>query len=271
VIPEASILIPVYNGAQYLRECLESVFRGTGVLTCEIVVVDDGSTDETAIILKEFCTTYENLIVITQANMGIEAALNNGLRKCRADIILRMDADDEMLPHRIQRQIQILTESIELSWTSGAAYLMDSGGRTLAKSWAPNSKQILDSLESHNFIIHPTVAFRKSAVLAVGGYEKIKKFHEDIYLWKRLRNAGKQYFYSPEEMIRYRISASSIRLKNEQEAARKLCRVLVYSGARKEAVRQFRFLSVSYKIRILIMILFPTNYWRRKMLRGASS
>ena len=92
---------------------------------------------------------------------------------------------------------------------------MDSEGKQLVKTWAPNSKKILDCLDNHNFIIHPTVAFRKSAITSVGSYQKTTKFHEDVDLWRRLKDAKKKYLYISEPMIKYRISTSSIRLNNK--------------------------------------------------------
>ena len=266
MVLNASILIPVFNGETYLTECLVSVFDSIGNLKCEVVVVDDGSTDTTPNILNKFSRLHENLVVLTQANSGIEAALNAGLKECSADIVLRMDSDDVMLQHRVERQVQILTENKDISWTSGGAFLMDGGGKILATSWAPASHRILSCLDNHNFIIHPSVAFRKSSVLSVGGYQKTKRFHEDVHLWKKLKAAGKQYMYVPEPIINYRISSASTRLDSEQDAVQKLARTLVYNGARIEALRQLKFLSVRYKIKIFIMIFFPICFWRWKMV-----
>lgn len=92
--PLLSIIIPVYNGEKYLRPTLESIMTQPGVGRCEIIAVNDGSTDRSSKILSDFKSRYPNIRVIDKANEGVSIARNRGMEEARGRYILFMDADD---------------------------------------------------------------------------------------------------------------------------------------------------------------------------------
>ena len=99
-----SIIIPVYNAEKYLKESLESVFNQT-YKNIEIIAINDGSTDQSSQILREFAP---KLKIITQPNKGQCAALNAGIAICNGDYIKFFDADDIMNPEHIELQVSAL-------------------------------------------------------------------------------------------------------------------------------------------------------------------
>ena len=91
--PDVSIVVPVYNAARWLTECLDSVLRQTGVLT-EIICINDGSTDQSAQILSEYSRQFANLKVITQDNAGLSVARNTGIAAATRRYLVFIDDDD---------------------------------------------------------------------------------------------------------------------------------------------------------------------------------
>lgn len=91
---KVSIIIPAYNVGAYVRECLDSILRQTIQKECEIIVIDDGSTDATLTILNEYKTKFENFILILQENMGSGIARNKGIESATGEFLAFIDADD---------------------------------------------------------------------------------------------------------------------------------------------------------------------------------
>ena len=259
------MLIPVYNGERYLFECLSSILVSKFCGTFEVIVVNDGSTDGTAKILEEFSANYQNIKVINQVNAGIESALNAGIEKCCGKLILRMDADDVMLPDRIQLQYNCFLNNNDLDWISSPAIMMDWNSVPLVQTWSPpNNDIIFDIIDYYNFIIHPTVAIRRDVLLSVGGYRKGIEHKEDIDLWKRLNAAGYKYKFLDRSTIQYRLSNNSIRAGADFHAERKLLRHLIYYGAKKYVPKYLSVLPFKYWPRFILMLCLPKQYWYEK-------
>jgi len=91
--PDVSIVIPVYNAARWLTECLDSILRQTGVLT-EVICINDGSTDQSAQMLSEYSRQFSNIKVITQANAGLSVARNAGITAATGRYLVFVDDDD---------------------------------------------------------------------------------------------------------------------------------------------------------------------------------
>ena len=184
---QASVLIPVFNGEKFISECLESILKSDFKGSFEIIIIDDGSTDATNAIVTAFTEKTDKITLHRQENKGIESALNKGIDLCSGEIIIRMDADDTMLPNRISKQVHFLQTNPDIDWTSGRAILMDWNSNVLVPTWQiPDSKVIFDVMDEYNFIIHPTVAIRSRVVRKVGCYRKTIKFKEDVDMWRRL-------------------------------------------------------------------------------------
>ena len=95
-----SIIIPAYNAEAYLQRCLDSIFSQE-FEDYEVVVINDGSTDDTAELLVQYAAGHTNLRVITQSNQGMATARNRGIDKAKGEYILFVDSDDELMPHAL--------------------------------------------------------------------------------------------------------------------------------------------------------------------------
>lgn len=104
--PKVSIIVPVYNTGQYLSRCLESIVNQT-YKNLQIIVVDDGSTDESVEIAKEFARSHSNIEIYHQQNSGVSAARNKGLQYVKGVYVFFVDSDDFILPDYIKNFVEI--------------------------------------------------------------------------------------------------------------------------------------------------------------------
>ncbi|MFZ4289266.1 glycosyltransferase family 2 protein [Variovorax sp. HJSM1_2] len=211
--PKVTVLIPVYNAERYLLETLQSVSAQT-FQDIEILVIDDGSKDNSPQMLADYALTDPRLRVVRQANAGISAALNAGIAAARGEYIVRMDADDIMLPERIAAQVSFLQVRTELGFCACGMEMIDKNGRVFAQyTGRPGTVSELEAMMADQLPIvftHPTVTYRASAVKAVGGYNKLYEPCEDMELFGRLIAAGFPGIVLPAVLMRYRVHGASI-------------------------------------------------------------
>jgi glycosyltransferase involved in cell wall biosynthesis len=207
--PKISVLMSVYNGERFLREALESIL-GQSFGDFEFVVVNDGSRDATAAML-DACRD-PRLRVFHIENRGLPAALNYGLEHCRADLVMRMDADDVAYPHRFAA----LLEDWEAAgrpevFGSGADYISEEGRSLWGVDMPLDDAAIRAELlapAGRLSIMHPTVLLVKDAVLACGGYDPTFKNGQDYDLWLRMTSHSR-FGNSPRRLLKYRFQPGS--------------------------------------------------------------
>jgi len=166
-MPKVSILIPCYNTAAILEETLESVI-GQTYPNLEVVLVDDGSEDGTAGIIKRWAEEHEQVKALMTEHSGIIPTMNEGLQHCAGEYVARMDADDLMHPERIAKQVAYLDENPDtaLVCTDVLGFPEDElrGGFKLYIDWL-NSLENFEDIKREMFvespICHPSVMFRK--------------------------------------------------------------------------------------------------------------
>ena len=108
--PFLSVVMPVHNRDQYLAQCLDSILNQTYSFF-ELILIDDGSTDKTAKIIKKYMEKDKRIILISlPTNGGISDAINIGIKEAKADIIVRVDSDDICIPTRFEKQVNYLNQ-----------------------------------------------------------------------------------------------------------------------------------------------------------------
>ena len=170
--PLITVIIPVYNGAEYVGETIESALRQT-YRNLEVIVVDDGSTDATLSVLQSYAHQDERVRVISQPNSGVSKARNTAIAAARGEFIAPLDADYLWLPTKLDRQLRRMLEAGEdtgivytwWAWIDERGIIVDRSPR-----WTIEG-DVLDKLMYINFIGNASVPlFRKSHIDAVGGY-----------------------------------------------------------------------------------------------------
>jgi len=210
-----SILVSSFNTkAKYLQQCLDSIKHQEGYFNMEIIWINDGSDSLHTSILKRALKTFENNSRFTNViyyenseNKGIGYTLNKGINMCSHEIIIKMDSDDIMVPNRIHKQYKFMMDNKEIQICGGQVHMFDDMGRNRGVSNHPSiSWEQYKTSPSHWFINHPTVCYRKSAVLKAGNYDpNLKQMCEDFELELRmLKTHGKIYNFQ-EPLIYYRL------------------------------------------------------------------
>ena len=195
-----SVVLPVRDGERYLREALDSLLDESGDF--ELVVVDDGSTDATPEILRSY--PDHRLRVVRQGREGLVAALNRGLRETRGATVVRMDADDVSLPSRVERQQAVLDADERIGLVGCGIETIDGEGRATGSWLLPEDDAALRRrLLLRNPFAHGSVAIRRAALGAAGGYRSDYGANEDYDLWRRIAREWRLAAV-PEVLYRYR-------------------------------------------------------------------
>jgi glycosyltransferase involved in cell wall biosynthesis len=167
---KVSAVMPVHDGARYLDEALRSI---AGESFEELVIVDDGSTDETPAILASWAARDPRIVLVTlERNRGLAHALNRGLEAARGEYIARHDADEMYVAGRIAAQVELLDRERDVVLVSTWFDIIDEEGRrtgTYRPRHAPEEIQYL--LNFYNVLGgHAQTMFRREAALRAGGY-----------------------------------------------------------------------------------------------------
>lgn len=195
-----SIIIPCYNHQEYLQEAITSAL-GQTVLS-EIIVIDDGSTDNSLSIAKSF--ENKGVKVISQVNKGLSSARNTGIMNATGEYILPLDSDDALIFDCVERMIE------EIEKTN--ADIIVPSFRTFGIS---SLEFVLKNVTLEDFITANRFgyfsAIRKSKLLEVGGYSpRMTWGYEDYHLWFDLLKRGATVSVLPDILVMYRVKENSM-------------------------------------------------------------
>lgn len=227
-----SVLLPVRDGAATLENALRSIAWQT-LQDWEAVVVDDGSQDATAAVLKAWASRDERIKVHRQSPRGLVAALNRGLSLCSGRYVARMDADDISHPRRLAEQVKLLEQRPDLTGASCLVRLFPSRELGLGfrryQRWL-NTLVEADDIERELLVesplVHPSVILRRSALEAVGGYRD-RGWPEDYDLWLRLHEAGGSFAKVRQVLFFWRDHAQRMTRTHPAYASEQLRRLKV--------------------------------------------
>ncbi|PNY18950.1 glycosyltransferase [Streptococcus parauberis] len=191
-----SVLMSVYfkENPEYFKEAIESIFNQTH-LTNDFVLVCDGplnfGLDK---VIEEYQSMYPQIFNVyrIEKNLGLGEALNFGLSHCKNELVARMDTDDISLPDRCENELLLFKENPKLALVSGPILeFLDNPKIVTGKRNVPkNLTDIIEFSKKRNPFNHPAVMFKKSIVVAVGGYDEEYHLFEDYYLWVRILKRG---------------------------------------------------------------------------------
>jgi hypothetical protein len=182
-MPRVSIVITCHNHGRFLRDAIESALNQT-FHDREIVLIDDGSTDDT----PDIAAAYPMVRSVAQARQGLSAARNAGLRSCTGELVTFLDADDRLLPHAVAEGVRALDEHPDAACAAGHYRLIAEDGSYLAE-WqrAPVDADSYAALLRRNHIgMHAAVLYRREIFTAIGGFDPSLTACEDYDLLLRL-------------------------------------------------------------------------------------
>jgi len=212
MIPAVSIIVPVYNAEAYLQDCLYSIIQQT-FPDFELLLIDDGSTDGSVAVINGFT---DNRIRVIQNRHDFIGSLNMGIHAARGKYITRMDADDLMLPHRLQTQFDFMELHSDIDVCGSWA---DTFGEIQSVIRRPTEHaDIVSSMLRSNPFMHPTIMMNRCRLLQSGClYRYGYPCAEDYKLWADLALKDFQFANIPEALIRYRISPQQVTRIAEKE------------------------------------------------------
>lgn len=193
--PSVSIIVPCFNYGRFLAEAIESAL-GQSHVPLEVIVIDDGSTDDSC----EVAARYEPAVkALTQPNQGLVAVLNRGLHEAAGEYFVILSADDVLRPSYVETLLAALLEQ------PGAAYAYSAMEYFGSRSGVFPAKPFSPALLLAGNYINATALTRRSDALAVGGFQpNPENAWEDWDFWLRLLEAGKYGVAVPEPLLRYR-------------------------------------------------------------------
>lgn len=215
--PTVSVILPVYNAAQFLPSALESVLQQT-YRDFELLVIDDGSTDESGNVINGYSAKDRRIRALRHSNVGITETLNRGLLESRGRWIARMDADDISDPARLERQIEHVAKNLQTKVLGTRFTGIDSQGAPLRDYSPPCQPWLIEWEMCRRCAIgHPTVVMEREFILKVGGYNRQLRYAQDYDLWLRVIRSGGQVANLHERLLRYRESPTSATIARRKE------------------------------------------------------
>lgn len=207
--PIVSVIIPVYNAAPYLVETLDSVLHST-YRPIEVVMVDDGSHDDSAAIAEQYCAAHPECRLIRQNNAGVSAARNHAIQEATGKYILPVDADDKIGDTYIEHAVQVLEEQADVCVVGCRARMFGD----VEKEWQLPS--FSHALLARKNMIPVTSLFRKADWARVGGFCEKDIYREDWDFWLSLLEQGGTFYRLEEEGLWYRVRRGSRRIDAKQ-------------------------------------------------------
>ncbi|GBG13298.1 family 2 glycosyl transferase [Novimethylophilus kurashikiensis] len=184
--PQVSVVLPVYNGAADVAKAVDSILSQT-YKNFELIIIDDGSKDDSYSLLKSF--TDSRITLIRQDNMGLAATLNRGISLARGRYIARQDQDDISLTDRLAKQVAYMESHPECALLGTAADIWVGDYPTSRGHDHPTEHGILCfELLFNNPFVHSSVMLNRHSILHIGGYstDPLRQPPEDFELWSRI-------------------------------------------------------------------------------------
>ena len=211
--PLISVVIPAYNVEKYVAEAIESVIRQT-FTNFEFIIIDDGSTDETASIIKTY-TDSRIIFIRNEKNMGLIWSLNHAIELSNGKYIARMDADDISRPERFQKQYEFMEYHSDVSVLGTGFLYMHTGVEYCQPS---GNEQIRIKLMSKSSLAHPTVMIRKSDLDYYKlSYDVNYLYAEDYRLWVEFALNNLKLANLPDILLEYRVHNTQISTEKAEE------------------------------------------------------
>jgi glycosyltransferase involved in cell wall biosynthesis len=211
--PIVSVVVPTYNIEAYLGDTLRSLETQT-LSNFEVLIVDDGSTDGSAAIAREFCTRDDRFKLLQKTNGGLSSARNYGIKHALGNFIALLDGDDLYHPDKLMTHVIALESDPAVGVVYSASEIIREDGSVTAISLSgkPIYDDILPALLCKNFVGHGSNGvFRRHLWEQVGGFDEELRSFEDVDFWLRIAALRSTYFFrEPRKLCQYRVRPQAL-------------------------------------------------------------
>ena len=227
-MPRVSVIMPVYNGARFIKDSILSILNQT-YTDWELIIVNDGSTDKTADIIDKYARSEPRIRVFhLDKNQGVSAASNFAVEQSTGEYITRLDSDDIAFPERLQVQVDFMDNHPDIDLAGSYFKAFHPGGTEFDVVIPTDSATLAKLLPTQNQLGHSTVMMRRAIFDKVGGYDTTFTLAEDYEFYLRVLEHGK-IANIPQFLVFYRMhpDQAGARQDAEMKASAKRARSLI--------------------------------------------
>ena len=206
-----SVILPVYNGAQYLSNAIESILNQT-LDNFEFIIINDGSIDNSIEIIEHYANIDSRIIIIDRENKGLIYTLNEGIEKSMGEYIARMDQDDISMENRLELQYAYMSDN-GLDICGGGYIEIDADSKEIChRKVFQKDYEILLAMATSVPFAHPSVMIKKEFLnlnkltYGINGYRNA----EDLDLWARIHKCGEKFGNVNNVILKYRMLDNSL-------------------------------------------------------------
>lgn len=211
--PLVSVVMPVYNAGDFLREAIESILNQT-YQNFELIIIDDASTDQSNKVIRMYAKKYPKKIhaiyLKKNINGGGDAAGNVGFAKARGEYIARMDSDDVASVNRLEKQVDYMKAHKQIDVLGSCAWVINGSGDVTGEKNVPlTHKGIYQEFFTFHPMIHPTVMVRRSSIMGKTLYSQKLPSNNDYLTFFKLIMNGKRFANLPDKLLQYRLHGTN--------------------------------------------------------------
>lgn len=235
---KVSVLLCAYNGEAYIAEAIKSTLAQT-FQDFEFIIVDDGSTDNTLKIIRSF---HDERMKVIEGKHDYICSLNLGLTHCHGMYIARMDADDIMMPNRLEKQVALMDAKHNVTVCASWAQTFGNVKHIIGNVVQGEVENINVLFLSGNFLIHPTCMIRRSFLTLHHLNYKDYPYAEDYKLWTDIAWHGGHFYVIPQRLIYYRVTPTQVTnvYRREQYQTRQTIQQEIIEKKLKQVPQEFK-------------------------------
>ncbi|HEX6463960.1 MAG TPA: glycosyltransferase family A protein [Vicinamibacterales bacterium] len=210
-MPTVSVIMPAYNVAPYVGDAIRSALAQT-FTDFELIVVDDGSKDGTAAVVKELALRDARIKLVQQSNRGLAGARNSGLRASRGEFLALLDSDDLWEPTFLAEQLAILAAHAEIDIVTGNAWILGGAnhGQPARPHPDPRPTPYLAAMIGDEWSVFIMSVFRRHVYTKIGPFDESMRSNEDYDFWLRAAVGGLKFARNDQPLGHYRIRSDSL-------------------------------------------------------------
>jgi glycosyltransferase involved in cell wall biosynthesis len=213
--PKLSVITSIFDSEGHLEESVRSILD-QGFRDFELIVVNDGSTDGSAEIVRELAARDERIVFIeNKTNLGLTRSLNKAIELAKGEYIARQDTDDVSLPGRLQAQVDFLDAHNDIFLVGTNAYLEHPRIDTFVRGIVTDPDRIARLLPYSNQLVHTSIMFRNSGEM----YREKFRYAQDYDFYLYLLRRGKRLGNLPDPLVIYRVRANTITSSRSKQQA----------------------------------------------------